>query len=95
MKRLKINYNLLSKVLGQVMIAPSIIKHGRGGTISAIGSDWNLEIKVEVVFKRRQVLRLIRMFYRRHKLVTFEDLSFWELKHEFIGKPVKMKINFI
>lgn len=94
MKRIKISDNLLSEVLGQVIISPSIIIHGRGGNVFAVGSDWNLEIRVEANFKRRQVLRLIRMFHRRHKLVKFENLSFWELKHEFIGKPIMMKINY-
>lgn len=43
MKKIKINRDLLDKVLGQVMIEPSVVIHKKGGHIFAIGSEWNLE----------------------------------------------------
>ena len=54
MKKLKINENLLGKVLGQVMIEPSIIKYLKGGNIYALGSDWNLELQQENLLKELQ-----------------------------------------
>lgn len=80
MKKIKINENLLGKVLGQVMIEPSIIKHLKGGNIYALGSDWNLEIKNEVTFKRKKVLRLIRKFKKNYELVNYGSFSYYKRK---------------
>ena len=70
MKKVKINDNLLSEVLGQVMIPPSIIKHLKGGDVYAMG-------QYKEIFSRRKVIRLIRKFYRTHQLVVFDNMSFW------------------
>lgn len=67
MKKIKIPDQVLDKVLGQVMIEPSITIHKKGGHIYALGSDWNLEIKNELIFKRRKVLRLIRKYKKTLK----------------------------
>lgn len=69
MKKIKINSDLLDKVLAQVMIEPSVVIHKRGGHVYALGSDWSLEIKDEITFKRRKVLRLIRKFNREKEII--------------------------
>lgn len=72
MKKIKINRELLDKVLAQVMIEPSVVIHKKGGHVYALGSDWNLEIKDEITFKRRKVLRLIRKFNRECEYIKPE-----------------------
>lgn len=67
MKKIKIQDHVLDKVLGQVMIEPSVVIHKKGGHIFAIGSEWNLEIRNEISFKRRKVLRLIRKYKKTLK----------------------------
>lgn len=69
MKKIKINGDFLDKVLAQVMIEPSVVIHKRGGHVYALGSDWSLEIKDEITFKRRKVLRLIRKFNREKEII--------------------------
>ena len=80
MKKIKITYNLLSKVLGQVMIEPSIITILKGGHIKAYGSDWNLELTETKLFKRRKILRLIRKFWKTHEIVILNDIVFYNIK---------------
>ena len=76
-KKIKINDNLLSEVLGQVMIPPSIIKHLKGGAVYAMGQYWDPTITQKETFTRRKVIRLIRRFYRTHQLVVCDNMSFW------------------
>ena len=73
MKKIKINRELLDKVLAQVMIEPSVVIHKKGGHVYALGSNWNLEIKDEITFKRRKVLRLIRKFNRECNYIKPEN----------------------
>lgn len=72
MKKIKISSDKLDKVLAQVMIEPSVVIHKKGGHIFAIGSDFNLEIRQELTFKRRKVIRLIRKFNKECELVKHQ-----------------------
>lgn len=84
MKKIKIPDHVLDKVLGQDMIEPSVTKHLKGGHIYALGSDWNLEIKNELIFKRRKVLRLIRKYKKTLKENT-KNNSFFDYQLKYNG----------
>lgn len=91
MKKIKINRELLDKVLAQVMIEPSVVIHKRGGHIFAIGSDWNIDIRNEITFKRRKVIRLIRKFNREKEIIK-DVCGFTYVQNKYI--PINKLLKY-